>query len=286
MGSKGFECLKAAAGLYENDSNFEITSVVSSKDKNVINDYFEEIKTFSLSKGISFQERSTTTIQIDCDIYFAISWRWIINTDLEKLVVFHDSILPQLRGFNPLVTALIEGYSEIGVTAIKANSEFDKGNILGVKKIAIQYPIKIKEAIALVSELYADLILEIVAKKQSETLIEIPQNESEATYSLWRDDLDYTIDWSLSSETILRTIHALGFPYKGAAVNYDDKTIRLLEASLVDDVEIINRTPSKILFMDNNKPIVVCGKGLIKIEHAIYDTDNSEVKFNKFRTRL
>ena len=33
------------------------------------------------------------------------------------LLIFHDSLLPKLRGFNPTVTALIAGEIEIGVTA-------------------------------------------------------------------------------------------------------------------------------------------------------------------------
>lgn len=286
MGNKGFECLKAVSGLCETNTNFEISFVISSRDKNIVNDYFEDIRIACLSKMISFQERSGKEITEDCDISFAVSWRWLINKNLEKLVVFHDSLLPKLRGFNPLVTSLIEGYPEIGVTAIKANKEFDKGNILGMKSLKVVYPIKIVEAIELVSHLYADLILEILSKKQFGTLVEIPQDESQATYSLWRDETDYEIDWSLSSERILRTINASGFPYKGASIMLDGRVVRINEASIVDDVEIINRAPGKILFLENQNPIVVCGKGLLKITSAIYEDDASIVNFNKLRIRL
>ena len=32
------------------------------------------------------------------------------------------------------------------------------------------------------------------------------QDEAKATYSLWRDDEDYKIDWHLSSEEIMRFV--------------------------------------------------------------------------------
>ena len=40
------------------------------------------------------------------------------------------------------------------------------------------------------------------------------QKESEATYSLWRDENDYFINWELPIKKICRFIDALGFPYK------------------------------------------------------------------------
>ena len=55
---------------------------------------------------------------------------------------------------------------------------------------------------------------------------------------------------------------------------------------MVPDVKIENRTPGKIIFLENNQPTIVCGKGLIKIEKAHYLNNNNEVIFNKFRTRL
>lgn len=286
MGKKGFECLKAVLNLCENNSNFKIAFVVCSKDKAVVEDYFKDIETFSKSKKILFRDRVTNDCNLEADVFFAISWRWMIKNDINNLIVFHDSILPKLRGFNPLVTSLIEGYNEIGVTAILANKEFDKGNIVGVNKLTIKYPIKINEAIHLVSDLYADLILEILEKKHASTLEEQIQNDLEATYSLWRDETDYEIDWNLSSDKIVRTIHALGFPYQGASTKLNNRKIRILEACLVDDVVIINRTAGKILLIDNNKPVVVCKIGLLKIDSAIFDDDKTVVIFKTLRTRI
>jgi methionyl-tRNA formyltransferase len=286
MGNKGLDCLKAVLILCEKNSDFEISFVVAAKDTNVKNDYFVDIQNLCNEKYVLFSERGKNQISNSADIIFAISWRWLIYEELQKLIVFHDSLLPKLRGFNPLVTSLIEGYSEIGVTAIRADKEFDKGNILGQEKIAINYPIKIEVAIEMVGKLYAELIVKVLLSIQNGTLNEKEQNENEATYSLWRDEDDYSIDWNQSSEKIVRTIHALGFPYKGAKANYKNETIRIFDAIENNDINLINRTPGKILTIEDNCPVVVCGKGLVKIINAINEHNNSNVLFDKLRTRL
>lgn len=287
IGNKGLNCLNAVSDLCKINPNFKLNFVVAARDKNVVNDYFDDIQDVCKQNNYQFIEKSNeTTIDLSSDVIFAIGWRWLIKQDVDKLIVFHDSILPQLRGFNPLVTSLIEGYDEIGVTAIIANKEFDKGNIVGCNKTKISYPIKIEKAIAIVSELYAKLMVEILLKKEKNSLIEIVQDESQATYSLWRDEEDYTINWNQSAEKLVRTIDALGFPYKGAKIYSEDKAIRIIEAIAIEDLKIINRTNGKILFMESNCPVVVCSKGLLKITKAIYDDDLSEVSFNKLRIRL
>src|SRR6218665_1531039 len=130
MGLKGLYTLRALLEHTGPSYAGSLVFVVAAKDKNVQNDYFEDIKSLALDHSIPFFEQDALPVPVKADVVFAISWRWLIKEDLDKLIVFHDSLLPKYRGFNPLVTALIEGDREIGVTAIQANHEFDKGNII------------------------------------------------------------------------------------------------------------------------------------------------------------
>jgi methionyl-tRNA formyltransferase len=284
MGKKGLACLESIL----NTSSVELKFVIYATDKNVEKDYADEIIALCKKNNISHYNRNTfdETKLNAVSYYIAISWRWLIKSNLEKLIVFHDSILPRYRGFNPLVTALINGDSEIGVTAIFANKEYDKGDIIGVKKVSIEYPIKINDAIDRISICYQDLLIDTIQKITSNTIKAIPQDESQASFSLWRDEEDYNIDWTLDASQLVRTINAVGFPYGGARTKMEDSIIILDEVSMVPDVKIENRTPGKIIFLENNQPTIVCGKGLIKIEKAHYLNNNNEVIFNKFRTRL
>ena len=284
MGKKGLACLETIL----NNTVVELKFVIYATDKNVENDYATEIINLCSNNNITNFNRNSfnETLLNEVSYSIAISWRWLIHSNLEKLIVFHDSILPKYRGFNPLVTALINGDNEIGVTAIFANKEFDKGDILEVEKIHIRYPIKIEEAIDIISVCYQNLLEKIIAKIASNNLVVIPQDETHATFSLWRDEEDYFIDWNLDASVLERTINALGYPYAGARTNLEDRIIILEEIKAVSDVFIENRTVGKIIFLENNQPIIVCGNGLIKIEKARYLDIQEEVVFNKFRTRL
>lgn len=113
------------------------------------------------------------------------------------------------------------------------------------------------------------------------------QDESKASYSLWRNEDDYQIDWSLSAETISRSIDALGFPYRGASAWDGDQKCRILEAEEVDDVLLENRVPGRVIFMEEGCPVVVCGKGLIKLKKMVDDTSGEDLlPLKRFRTHF
>jgi methionyl-tRNA formyltransferase len=112
------------------------------------------------------------------------------------------------------------------------------------------------------------------------------QDESKATYSLWRDEADYRIDWTKQATMIRRFIDAVGFPFKGASCVVDGKVLRIAEAEEIADVIIENRDAGKVIFIQDGKPVVVCGQGLLKI-HGLYDElGNSMLPFARFRSRF
>ena len=62
--------------------------------------------------------------------------------------------------------------------------------------------------------------------------------------------------------------------------------IRVLSATIEPDVEIANRDVGKIFFMVGNKPVVICGSGLLRIDAAVDDAGQDVLPFKNFRTRL
>lgn len=283
MSKKGYETLDA---ICKSDSSI-VSCVISSRDKNVLNDYYEEIKALCNLYKLPFYDRNED-YAITTAYAIAISWRWIINIKPSVLIVFHDSLLPRYRGFNPLVTALINGDEKIGVSAILATKEFDRGNILAQSCIDIEYPMKIESAIDLICSNYralANKIIDII--KDGTELAGCPQNDEDASYSLWRDDDDYNINWSLHSAEIKRFIDAVGFPYKGAMTIVNGRKVRVLDSDLIADVNIEQRCPGKVIFIADSKPVVVCGEGLLKINELIDEqTKESVLPLSNFRVRF
>lgn len=261
-----------------------IAQVIGARDKNVQNDYYNEIRQLCIENRIEFHDR-TENVSVQSKYSIAISWRWIISPNADsRLIILHDSLLPKYRGFAPLVNMLINHESKVGVTALFANGEFDRGDIIAQKSIDVHYPIRIHEAIERVSKLYGELVLELLSKMSSGVEISAkPQNESEATYSLWRNEDDYAIDWNKDSAYIQQFIYSVGFPFSGASSCYEGAKYRFWDCEVVEDVKIENRCPGKVLFMKEGCPIIVCGKGLLKITQLETEDGQSCLPLKKFR---
>lgn len=280
LGEKGNVSLRSI----NKDNHSLINLVIVGQDKNVINDYSKEIIDYCKSNNFNYLLQNRTVYDTSAKYSIAIGWRWLID-DSTKLIVFHDSILPKLRGFNPLVTALINGESKIGVSVLFGTNDFDRGEIIIQKITSISYPIKIQSAIEKLSCLYSDALNDLLLQIKKNNIISVHQDESLATYSLWRDNEDYRIDWSKSSEYINRFINAVGYPYKSAFTTLNNTKLLIKDSYIEEDVFIENRTPGKVLFKKNNRLIIVCGKGLLGVEN-FYNDDEKKVEIRNFRIKF
>jgi len=283
MGHKGYEVLRMISAIAPE----MIEIVISASDTQVQNDFFLDIREHCVAHHLKFATREER-LDINAGYAFAISWRWLIKLNDTQVIVFHDSLLPRYRGFNPLVTCLINGETEIGVTALFASEEYDRGDIIAQALTKITYPIKIQKAIELVSQNYVALARRLLVEiTTGKVLHRHAQNEGMASFSLWRDDNDYQIDWSKSASHISRFVDAVGSPYRGAFTMVDGRPARLLDADVLDDVTIENRFPGKVVFIREQYPIVVCGEGLLRVRNLVDDeTGQSLLPLAKFRTRF
>lgn len=282
LGKKGLE---SVAGI--DPALFSaINALIIGKDTGVVNDYSDDIVAFAQANQIRYFLRSEADEEVIAQgkLSVAIGWRWLISLEI-PLIVFHDSILPKYRGFNPLVSALINGDPEVGVTALIGTDEFDKGDVIGQRIIPIAYPIKIEDAIERISKEYTTLLEEVMSGFLKQTLKGVPQDESNASFSLWRDEEDYHIDWNQDSTTIRRMIDAVGFPYKGAFSLIEDAVVRIFDAQEIPDVPIVNRSPGKVLFKHDDGLVIVCGRGLLKVTDFFNDS-GEKINNLKFRIRF
>lgn len=205
------------------------------------------------------------------DVAIAIGWRYLLPINIfnelkYKLIVYHDSILPRYRGFAPLPTALINGDSEIGATVLFASKDVDAGDIILQEKVATPTSIYINEAINLIADLYCSMTLKLLmAMEEDKDLVIKKQKSKDATYSAWRGIDDCQIDWVLDSSEIYNLIRAVGRPYPGAFTYIGSRKINIWKAELIKDIHFEKRYPGKIWSLENGYPIVICGKGIIKL---------------------
>lgn len=267
LGKKGLFVLE---NFLKEFGSSQIDQVWVGRDLNIAADFSDAI--ISLCENHSLKNKvyragSEMVVASDSTV-FSIGWKWMIHQDA-PVVVFHDSLLPKYRGFSPVVSALVNGDSKIGVTALLGGKKYDCGDILSQEEILFCYPITIQEAGDLLLPAYWSLVKKIAMEIfNGEELKGVPQDESEATYSLWRDDDDYWIDWSKDASAIARFIDAVGMPYRGAKTTLNEDEVVITKSSVLNDVKIVNRIPGKTIFIEDGCPVVVCGRGLLKVEQV------------------
>lgn len=205
----------------------------------------------------------------------AAGWRTMLAE--KNLIVMHDSLLPRWRGWAPTITALIHGDRTVGVTAILAEGtdEFDVGPIVGQKTLPVVYPAKIADVLSGLEPLYEQLTEGIILDWPTSGR---PQHGAGATYSVWRDHDDYRIDWNDAAGRIRRVIDACGHPHPGAWTTVNGVQVRITDAEQMPDVVMHERHVGKVLMMRDRKPVVICGKGLLRILDARYDAERGPLE--------
>jgi len=275
VGSKGQQVLESII----DDINIEF--VLSYNDKNTFDDSFYLMKGICIGRKIPFYEGKILPLEEynSVDKIIIIGWQFLLKDHLDKLIIIHDSKLPEYKGWSPTVQYLIDGSPYLAATAFAPTMKMDTGDIYLQVTEDIEYPIKIKRALHIVGNLYVKLIKEIV--KKNPITYEMKGLES---FCVWRDNEDYFIDWTQSAETLKRFIDAVGYPFAGAKMRYENKILTMLDAE-VEDLIVMNPTHGKILSLDNGSPTVITGDGLLKITKII-DENGNDFKFKKLKTRL
>ena len=277
MGDKGAYCLEQFLTARGADA---VAWVVYADDAKTSDSGAQRIRGLCDTHRVeAFERRAMPGSLPTADAAFAIAWRWLIAASDPQLVVLHDSLLPDLRGFAPLVTSLIEGRTRIGVTALLATEQFDEGPLLGQKAVEITYPMRIAEAINCVLPLYDGLVQEVYEQLSHQLpLVGLQQNHGEATYSCWRDDRDYRIDWNFDAAVIARFVDAVGAPYAGASSTANGRLLRIDSALEIDDRHVQGRQQhvGKVLMKNGRFPVVICGRGLLKLTEVRFDDDHSD----------
>lgn len=285
LGKKGFFFLSGFISSLDLD-RVEL-SVEVGRDKDVLHDYADEIFFLAKEKSIHATERILDFDYLGYDFVFAAGWRWLIKgVATNQLIIIHDSLLPKYRGFSPLFNALLNRETHVGVTALFGSDKYDKGDIITQSKIKVNYPIKITEAIDLISILYQDIAHTIVGYIKNAYIPSCPQDESEASYSCWLDDSDYYINWFDPAEEIVHKIQLLGPPYSYAKTTLNGAHVYLLEAELVKEISLERVDFGKVLMVEDGCPVVIAKDGLVKLCSVVDEESLSVLPIKKFRSRF
>ena len=138
----------------------------------------------------------------------------------------HASLLPKLRGGAPIHHAIIDGYSETGITIMYMAESMDSGDIISQKKIKILDDDTASSLHDKLSILGRNLLLETLPSIISGTNKRISQDESLVTYGFNITRKDEKIDFSKTMRKIVNQVRGLN-SWPGAYCIFDDKIMKV-----------------------------------------------------------
>ena len=131
---------------------YDVQFVISelNKENLEIKQYCEQnnIQYFLISSIVDIKKTLDSFSNIDLFIVASFGLIFdeeLINFPKYNVINFHPGILPRYRGRHPLPQAIVNKDKYMGITAHIMNIEIDKGGILGIEKIPINYELSYKE---------------------------------------------------------------------------------------------------------------------------------------------
>ncbi len=172
----------------------------------------------------------------------------------------HASLLPLLRGAAPIHHAILNGFTESGVSIMKMDAGLDTGDVYKVKKVDIDDDMTTGELHDILMKLGSET-LEEVLNMDNLLEAELMEQLGESTYASKISKEMSEIDWSRSKREVLLQIRGLN-PYPAAHTYLNGKRLKIFSAEQYSD-EI--HESGKVIHVKKDYFTVSCADGLIRV---------------------
>jgi methionyl-tRNA formyltransferase len=164
------------------------------------------------------------------DLNVSVSYDQIIRRPLLEaaplgFVNFHAGKLPFYRGRNVVNWAIINGETEIGLTAHFMDEGIDTGDIILQRALPIGWTDTYGDVLARVVEAFPDLVADAVSLLQRGTVARRPQVHLAGTYFGGRGPGDEWLEWSDTSRNLHNKVRAISRPGPGARTRLEGETV-------------------------------------------------------------
>ncbi|MDN5915570.1 MAG: methionyl-tRNA formyltransferase [Pseudonocardia sp.] len=198
----------------------------------------------------------------DAEIGVACNWRtWIspevFSAPTRGTVNTHDSLLPRYAGFSPLNWALINGESQVGITAHWMDAELDRGPIITQRTVPVTPTDTTEDLFERTVVLFGPLALEAFDRVENGPFDWLTQDPAHASFFHKRADPDNHIPWDRPARDLVNLVRAQTGPYPNAWCLHEGRRLRVLEASV--SRERCGGTNGRVFAREDTGVIVVAG---------------------------
>lgn len=212
------------------------------------------------------------------DLLLAVNWRYLVPPAVYRRprlgsFVFHDSLLPEYRGFSPTVWAMINGEDHTGVTLFEMSERADAGDIVDQRRVPIDVDDTIAEVTERVTHAYLGLLEQNLPVLLAGSAPRKPQDAARATFACKRMPDDNEIDWSAPTARVRDLIRAVTRPYPGAFTYLRGHRLRVWAAEMPrDERRYVGRIAGRVVQIRPGEGVVVLtGDGSLLIKEVQLD---------------
>ena len=145
----------------------------------------------------------------------------------------HGSLLPKYRGAAPIQWAIINGETETGITTMMTNIGMDTGDILLTDTIAIDPDETAGELFGRMALLGAETLRRTISALEAGTLIQIPQDEAQATKCPMLKKEHGKLDLSFVAQAVHNRVRGTN-PWPGAYTLLDGEPLKIHKTRICD----------------------------------------------------
>jgi methionyl-tRNA formyltransferase len=207
-------------------------------------------------------ELVTRLKEADPDVIVATNWRTWIPPRIFDLPPYgtlnvHDSLLPAYAGFAPLLWALINGESEVGVTAHVMTEQLDAGAIVLQRAVPVDPTDTTTDLFHKTIALFGPVTIDGLALLAAGRGGWVAQDSTQASFFHKRSIEDSRVDWTWPAEDLERLVRAQSDPYPNAFTFHRGNRIRILAAAVTR--RRYGGTPGRIVLAEDDGVAVVAG---------------------------
>jgi UDP-4-amino-4-deoxy-L-arabinose formyltransferase/UDP-glucuronic acid dehydrogenase (UDP-4-keto-hexauronic acid decarboxylating) len=208
---------------------FDIAAVFTHEDDPQENCWFGSVRDWAMKHDIPYY--TTENINTDQwiaeilkfkpDIIFSFYYRKMICKEILEIprlgaLNLHGSLLPVYRGRCPVNWVLVKGENQTGVTLHFMVDKPDAGDIVGQKKVNIDFNDTARSLYDKLCEAAGLLLNDLLPVIKTGQIPRRKQNLVQGSYYGGRRPEDGRIDWTGSANEIYNLIRAVTYPYPGA----------------------------------------------------------------------
>jgi methionyl-tRNA formyltransferase len=188
----------------------------------------------------------------------------VLETPQVAPVNVHFSLLPALRGADPVRRAILAGLATTGVTTIRMDEGLDTGPIL----LQAEEPIREGEDAGSLGARLADLggrlLVDTLDGLERGDLPERPQDEARATSAPRLGPEEEWIEWTSPADAVWRQVRALA-PQPGARTRFRGGDLKILRARPAEG----GGPAGSVVESSNDRLVVACGEGAVALEDVV-----------------